>query len=90
MEIQGPGNVSGPPGVEPQRAPVEGGKQAGELGQRADRVEISERAQFLEKLSQVPSIRTERVEELRRLIESGEYESAERIARAIDKLLEEL
>lgn len=89
MEIQGPGNVSGPNRVEPQRLPAQGDQPA-ELAQAADRVEISERARFLEKLSQVPPVRTERIQELMRLIESGEFETAERIAGAIDRLLEEL
>lgn len=90
MEIQGPGGVAGPERVEPQQVPAEGSVQRGEVPQAADRVEISEVGRYLEKLSEVPSVRTELVNELARLIESGEYETPERIAGAVEKLLEEL
>jgi anti-sigma28 factor (negative regulator of flagellin synthesis) len=76
--------------VEPQRVSVPGSEQTGEPSQAADRIEISERARFLEKLSQVPSVRAERVEELQRLIAAGEFESPERIAGAVDRILEEI
>ena len=45
---------------------------------------------MVEKLSQVPAVRMEKVEEIKRLIEAGEYETSERIEGAARKLLAEL
>ena len=55
-----------------------------------DRVEISDHARLLERLSQVPAIRAERVEALKAEIAAGVYETPERIAGAVEKLLAEL
>jgi flagellar biosynthesis anti-sigma factor FlgM len=90
MEIQGPSGLSGPSRTEAQRVAAQETVKSGDAAHVSDRVEISEQARLLEKLSQVPAIRAEKVQELQRLIESGEYETAERISGAIDKLLEEL
>ncbi len=90
MEVQGPGGVSGPGRLEPQNAPSPGADATGDAAKSADRVEISEHAKLLEQLSQIPSIRTEKIDELRKLIESGQYETPERIEVAIRKLMEEL
>jgi negative regulator of flagellin synthesis FlgM len=54
-----------------------------------DRVEISNHSRLLEALSRVPEIRAERVDELRRIIESGDFETPERIEGAVVKILEE-
>jgi anti-sigma28 factor (negative regulator of flagellin synthesis) len=90
MEVQGPGGVSGPNRIEPQQVPARDSVGASELTSAGDRVEISEHAKLLEKLSEIPSMRTEKIEELRRLIEAGEFETPERLAGAVDKLMEEL
>ena len=91
MEIQGPGGVSGPNRIEPQRltsqrtsGPDPGANKVG------DRAEISQEARLLNMLSEVPEIRMDRVRELRELIASGQYETPERIEQAVKKLLEEL
>ena len=55
-----------------------------------DRAEISEAAQLLNKLSEVPEIRMEKIEELKELIATGRYESKEKIEQAVEKLMEEL
>ena len=90
MEVQGPGGVSGPNRIDPQKVPVQGTDGTGDAARAGDRVEISEHTRLLEKLSQVPSIRTEKIQELKKLIESGRFESPERIEGAVQKLLEEL
>jgi hypothetical protein len=53
----------------------------------ADRVEISDQARLLNELRQVPEIRSERVEELRRAIEAHQFETDERLRGAIDRFL---
>ena len=90
MEIQGPGGISGPSRIDPQRMAPErtgGPESAGKVG---DRAEISEAARLLNMLASVPDVRMDRVRELQELITSGQYETPERIERAVEKLLEEL
>ena len=89
MEIQGPGGISGPNRLEPHHVPEAGSDPTSELGHISDRVEISEQARLLERLSQVPAVRMDKVDELRHLIESGDYENAEKIEVAVTKLMEE-
>jgi negative regulator of flagellin synthesis FlgM len=90
MEIHGPGGVSGPNRIEVHRvdaqrpANVDANKPVG------DRAEISETARLLDKLAQVPDIRADRVAELKALIASGRFETPERVAGAVEKILEEL
>ena len=89
MEINNTGGISGPDPIQPDRF------AAGRLGKyqkppATDRAEISDHARFLAQLRDVPPIRKEKVEALRELIASGEYETPERIAVAVDRLLEEL
>lgn len=90
MEIQGPGGISGPNRMEPHRATVQRSDQAGELANVNDSVQISEQARMLEMLSQVPAVRMEKIHELKGLIQAGEYETPERLAVAVTKLMEEL
>ena len=90
MEIQGPGGISGPERIEPQKIPTRATEPSGEIAGAPDQVEISEEARLLEMLSHVPPVRAERIEELQRLIEAGEFETEDRIAGAVEKLMEEL
>ena len=90
MEIHGPGGISGPERPEVKPTEAQGSDKETPSGEVTDEINISEQAQLLEKLSQVPAVRMEKVEELKRLIEAGEYETPERIEGAARKLLEEL
>jgi anti-sigma28 factor (negative regulator of flagellin synthesis) len=91
MEIHGPGGVTGPERpAAPHPEKTQGVDRPSSPERIVDQVQISEQAHYLEKLSQVPPIRYERVAELQRLIENGTYETSERIEGAVEKLLEEL
>jgi flagellar biosynthesis anti-sigma factor FlgM len=90
MEIQGPGGVSGPNRIDLHRIhPQRPGDLQASTPAR-DRAEISEEARLLNKLAEVPDVRMDRVAELRELIASGRYETPERIAKTVEKLLEEI
>ena len=90
MEIQGAGNAPrlnklsdakrtvGSSGVEQGNAPS------------MDAVEISEMAQFLSKLSRVPDLRKARVEEIRGLVERGEFVTKEKLHTALSRLFDEI
>jgi negative regulator of flagellin synthesis FlgM len=56
----------------------------------SDKVDISERARLLAKLSALPEIRQDLVQNLRTQIAAGIYETPERLDAAIDQLLDEL
>lgn len=66
---------------------------AGDLGgvaRETDRVELSEHAQLLHKLHELPEVRADLIEKIRAQIESSAYETTERIEGAIDALVSEL
>src|SRR5262245_60869025 len=56
----------------------------------SDRVDISDRARFLSKLSALPSVRAELVDRIRQEIAAGTYENDDRLDQAIDNLAEDL
>lgn len=90
MEIQGPGGVSGPQRIEPQRVTAQRAEGTEAQPRLGDTAEISEQARLLDQLAEVPDVRMDRVESLREEISAGEYETPERIRAAVDKVLEEL
>ena len=91
MEIFGAGGAQGPQPIYPRLAAfsVDAG-QAVHAGTPRDHVEISPLGQMLDGISQLPEIRQERVEEIRRQIAAGAYETPEKLELALDRLLEEL
>lgn len=89
MDIQTTGGVSGPDPIQPNRYAAAKIHKAASTN-RTDKAEISDTARFLGMLREVPPIRKEKVEALRAMIAAGTYETPERIAGAVDKLLEEL
>ena len=90
MQVRGPGNIGG---VNPvNRVDLSRVKATQGTGQVTgkDSVEISELARLLDCLSRVPDIREDKVRAVRAQIESGVYETAEKLEHAIDALLREL
>lgn len=92
MEVHGPGGIGGPGRIEfhriqPQSAADPTPVVQGPVG---DRVEISEVSRLIDKLAEVPDIRMDRVQELRALIQADRFETPERIAGAVEKILEEI
>ena len=55
-----------------------------------DRVELSPRAKLLEQIRELPDVRTDRVDAIRKAIKDGSYETEERLTVAIDRLLQDL
>lgn len=56
----------------------------------SDRIEISEWAQFLSRLAELPDVRVEKVANARSAIDRGEYETPERLDQAIERLVASL
>ena len=91
MEIYGAGGTQGPQPIYPRLAAysLDSG-QTVHAGSPRDHVEISPLGQMLDGIGRLPEIRHEKVDEIRRQISAGSYESAEKLEVAVDRLLAEL
>ncbi|MBX6313759.1 MAG: flagellar biosynthesis anti-sigma factor FlgM [Isosphaeraceae bacterium] len=91
MEIYGAGGTQGPQPIYPRLAAfsVDAG-QTVQANVPRDQVEISPLGQMLGGIDRLPEIRHERVEEIRRQIAAGTYETPEKLEVALDRLLDEL
>jgi len=56
----------------------------------SDRVELSERARYLDKLTRLPEVRTDLIASVREQIAAGTYQTMDRLEGAIQSLAEEL
>ena len=91
MEIFGAGGTQGPQPIYPRLAPI--GVDAGQTvhaGAPRDHVEISPLGQMLDGISRLPEIRHEKVEEIRRQIAAGSYETTEKLELALDRKVRKL
>ena len=91
MEIFGAGGTQGPQPIYPRLAAF--GVDAGQTvhaGAPRDHVEISPLGQMLDGISRLPEIRHERVEEIRRQIAAGTYETTEKLELALDRMIDEM
>ncbi len=70
-------------------SPIRHGGDAGRP-RPSDRVELSDRARYLSKIADMPAVRSDLVDSVRRQIEQGTYDSAERLEEAIRNLAEDL
>lgn len=90
MEIFGAGGAQGPQPIYPRLASfsVDSGASV-HAGTPRDHVEISPLGQMLDGISRLPEIRHERVEEIRRQIADGTYDTPERLELALDRMFDE-
>jgi negative regulator of flagellin synthesis FlgM len=56
----------------------------------SDRVELSDRARLLNKLANLPPVRQDLIDRVKREIEEGTYDTAGRLDAAIDNLADDL
>jgi negative regulator of flagellin synthesis FlgM len=91
MEIYGAGGAQGPQPIQPRLAEftIDTGRSV-EAGAPRDQVEISPLGQMLDGISRLPEIRHEKVEEIRRQIAAGTYETTEKLEIALDRMIDEL
>ena len=99
MQIQGPahlqttGSVEGTQSVQPSNAMNETqhtSEVASNPAAGADEISISQEADLLSKIGDIPDIRQERVDQIRAEITSGVYETDEKIDIAVSRLLDEI
>jgi negative regulator of flagellin synthesis FlgM len=91
MEIYGAGGTQGPQPIYPRLAAfsLDAG-QTVHAGAPRDHVEISPLGQMLDGIGQLPEIRHERVDEIRRQLATDSYETPEKLELALDRMLDEL
>lgn len=57
---------------------------------KSDSVSVSSEAQFLSSLSQIPDVRQEKIDEIKKAIKDGTYLTDEKLSSALDKLVQDL
>ena len=91
MQIHGPAHIHGAQAINsPHRTLATEPNVASDYANPADELDISHEADLASRAREVPDIRADRVAEIRRQIESGEYETEERLNLALDRLLDEI
>jgi negative regulator of flagellin synthesis FlgM len=84
-QLHGPQAISSPHGARPAQPAVRP-----EAAQIADEVNISDAARLVEQVQQMPEIREDRVEAVRRQIAEGTYETSDKLNVAVERLLDEI
>lgn len=91
MQIQGPANLHGAQAIQsPHRVNETAPQQSSESIHGADQLEISAEAEMISRIRDVPDIRADRVAEIRQQIESGSYETDDKLEVAVGRLFDEL
>ena len=93
MEIQGPGKQSRTDPISKARRARTGssvGRADAASDRNPDAVEFSSMGKILSRLARVPDIRQARVQEVKALIASGDYDTDERLRSALERMLDEL
>ena len=89
-KISGINGYSGATPIGPQQPGGAGGAEASQsLSRKADRVEISPAARFLNQIAGLPDIRPDKIESIRRALADGTYDVDGKLSIALDRLLEE-
>jgi anti-sigma28 factor (negative regulator of flagellin synthesis) len=92
MQIYGPAHLHGPQGVNTPHATrlTQPNTAARPSADTADTLEISSAGAAASRLAEIPDIRHERVAALKAQIQAGTYETADKLDRALDALLDEI
>jgi negative regulator of flagellin synthesis FlgM len=91
MQIHGPVHVHGPQSINsPHRVrPTQPNSTPTQSRSGVDQLDISPEAELVSRVRDIPDIRADRVAQIRAQIESGVYETDEKIDIALDRLLDE-
>ena len=91
MQIRGTSNIQTAQQVRmPNQTKPTENNQPIEQQNSVDQLDISLEARSLNEVGQANDIRTEKVAEIRTQIESGQYETTEKLDVAVDRLLDEM
>jgi negative regulator of flagellin synthesis FlgM len=84
-QLHGPQSITAPHGLRPAQPMTRP-----ETAQIADEVDISEAARLVEQVQQMPEMREDRVEAVRRQLAEGTYETGDKLKVAVERLLDEI
>ena len=90
MDVSGIGSVSG---ATPARAVAPAAAQPATSSQIAapkDELEISTAGKMLDRLSESPDVRAERLAQIKKAIDNGSYDSDEKLEAALSKMFDSL
>jgi len=91
MQIHGPYQIHGPqPLNAPHRVKSAQNTQSPAQSRGVDQLDISPEAELMSRIRELPSIRADRVAQIREQIEAGVYETPDKIDVAIERLLDEI
>jgi negative regulator of flagellin synthesis FlgM len=91
MQIYGPSQLHGPQAIgAPHSARASQPAVRPESVGIHDEVQISDAARLVEQVQELPDIRQDRVDAVRRQIAAGTYETSEKLNVALDRLLDEI
>ncbi len=92
MEVQGPGSVSRSMPIGPAQRTGRSAKpqQSTPPASPNDAVEISSAGQLLDRLSKSPQVRAERLAQIKAAIESGQYDTEEKLEAALMNLFQSI
>lgn len=80
---------TGPPAAGRPSQPAKSTPETAGPGRDRDQVELSHTAQLLSRIHELPDMRQDLIDRIREQIQSGTYETPEKIEQAIQKLVEE-
>lgn len=87
MNIGPTGPVGGPEKVDPKKK-VTPSQQPPAPKDTGDSVEVSETAQFISEALQLPQVRQDKINEIKKAIENGTYETDDKIQQALEKFIQ--
>jgi negative regulator of flagellin synthesis FlgM len=91
MHIYGPAHLHGPQQIgAPHTSRLSKPSAPNESGPIQDELQISDAAQMLDKVGQIPDVRQDRVDQIRARIAEGTYETREKLDIAVERLLDEI
>ncbi len=91
MQINGPAHVHGPQPINaPHRTKAARPNTASQGPAQADQLDISHEADMASRMRDIPEVRQELVSQIRAQIESGTYETDEKLSVAVDRLFDEI
>lgn len=91
MQIHGPHGPNGLSPIYPQRPTgAADAVRPSSLEMPRDEIQISAEARLLEEISRAGDVQHARIDEIRRMIASGVYETPEKMAVALDRVLRDL
>ena len=91
MQVYGPTHLHGPQAISaPHAARPSQSPSSASAPSVGDEVQISDAANLIEKIQQMPDIRQDRVASIRAQIAQGDYETPARLDAAVSRLLDEI